>query len=209
MKNDNIIKKSKLVEKKEEKKQKLLESSFKLFTKKGIKNTSVEEITNEAGTAKGTFYLYFKDKYEVQDQLIIRKSKQLFNDAVKRLSKENITDFLDSLIFVIDYVIDQLNKNKLLLKFISKNLSWGVYNEKVTKMVDDNALGVHELFMKGIHDNKIKLKNPDVTLYMIIELVSSTCFNSIINKDPLPIDLYKPYLYNVIRKMVKEDDNEF
>ena len=209
MKNDNIIKKSKLVEKKEEKKQKLLESSFKLFTKKGIKNTSVEEITNEAGTAKGTFYLYFKDKYEVQDQLIIRKSKQLFNDAVKRLSKENITDFLDSLVFVIDYVIDQLNKNKLLLKFISKNLSWGVYNEKVTKMVDDNALGVHELFMKGIHDNKIKLKNPDVTLYMIIELVSATCFNSIINKDPLPIDLYKPYLYNVIRKMVKEDDNEF
>ncbi len=209
MKNDNIIKKSKLVEKKEEKKQKLLESSFKLFTKKGIKNTSVEEITNEAGTAKGTFYLYFKDKYEVQDQLIIRKSKQLFNDAVKRLSKENITDFLDSLIFVIDYVIDQLNKNKLLLKFISKNLSWGVYNEKVIKMVDDNALGVHELFIKGINDNKIKLKNPDVTLYMIIELVSSTCFNSIINKDPLPIDLYKPYLYNVIRKMVKEDDNEF
>ena len=209
MKNDNIIKKSKLVEKKEEKKQKLLESSFKLFTKKGIKNTSVEEITNEAGTAKGTFYLYFKDKYEVQDQLIIRKSKQLFNDAVKRLSKEKITDFLDSLIFVIDYVIDQLNKNKLLLKFISKNLSWGVYNEKVTKMVDDNALGVHELFIKGINDNKIKLKNPDVTLYMIIELVSSTCFNSIINKDPLPIDLYKPYLYNVIRKMVKEDDNEF
>lgn len=209
MKNDNIIKKSKLVEKKEEKKQKLLESSFKLFTKKGIKNTSIEEITNEAGTAKGTFYLYFKDKYEVQDQLIIRKSKQLFNDAVKRLSKENITDFLDSLIFVIDYVIDQLNKNKLLLKFISKNLSWGVYNEKVTKMVDDNALGVHELFIKGINDNKIKLKNPDVTLYMIIELVSSTCFNSIINKDPLPIDLYKPYLYNVIRKMVKEDDNEF
>ena len=209
MKNDNIIKKSKLVEKKEEKKQKLLESSFKLFTKKGIKNTSVEEITNEAGTAKGTFYLYFKDKYEVQDQLIIRKSKQLFNDAVKRLSKENITDFLDSLIFVIDYVIDQLNKNKLLLKFISKNLSWGVYNEKVTKMVDDNALGVHELFIKGINDNKIKLKNPDVTLYMIIELVSSTCFNSIINKDPLPIYLYKPYLYNVIRKMVKEDDNEF
>ena len=209
MKNDNIIKKSKLVEKKEEKKQKLLESSFKLFTKKGIKNTSVEEITNEAGTAKGTFYLYFKDKYEVQDQLIIRKSKQLFNDAVKRLSKENITDFLDSLIFVIDYVIDQLNKNKLLLKFISKNLSWGVYNEKVIKMVDDNALGVHELFIKGINDNKIKLKNPDVTLYMIIELVSCTCFNSIINKDPLPIDLYKPYLYNVIRKMVKEDDNEF
>ena len=35
------IKLSKIEEKKEEKKKKLMEASFKLFTKKGIKNTSV------------------------------------------------------------------------------------------------------------------------------------------------------------------------
>ena len=66
---DHIIKRRKKEEKKQEKKQKLLESSFNLFTKKGIKNTSVQEITENAGTAKGTFYLYFKDKYEVENQL--------------------------------------------------------------------------------------------------------------------------------------------
>lgn len=197
------IKLSKIEEKKEEKKKKLMEASFKLFTKKGIKNTSVQEITDDAGTAKGTFYLYFKDKYELQDQLIIRKSKQLFNDAVKELNKEKITGFEDGLIFIIDYVINELNKNRLLLKFISKNLSWGLYNEKVTKIVDDNALGVKELFLKAAEENKIKLENPSVTLYMIIELVSSTCFNSIMNKEPLSINEYKPYLYSTIRKMLK------
>lgn len=197
------IKLSKIEEKKEEKKKKLMEASFKLFTKKGIKNTSVQEITDDAGTAKGTFYLYFKDKYELQDQLIIRKSKQLFNDAVKKLNKEKITGFEDGLIFIIDYVIDELNKNRLLLKFISKNLSWGLYNEKVTKIVDDNALGVKELFLKAAEENKIKLENPSVTLYMIIELVGSTCFNSIMNKEPLSINEYKPYLYSTIKKMLK------
>lgn len=197
------IKLSKIEEKKEEKKKKLMEASFKLFTKKGIKNTSVQEITDDAGTAKGTFYLYFKDKYELQDQLIIRKSKQLFNDAVKELNKEKITGFEDGLIFIIDYVINELNKNRLLLKFISKNLSWGLYNEKVTKIVDDNALGVKELFLKATEENKIKLENPSVTLYMIIELVGSTCFNSIMNKEPLSINEYKPYLYSTIRKMLK------
>ena len=197
------IKLSKIEEKKEEKKKKLMEASFKLFTKKGIKNTSVQEITDDAGTAKGTFYLYFKDKYELQDQLIIRKSKQLFNDAVKELNKEKITGFEDGLIFIIDYVINELNKNRLLLKFISKNLSWGLYNEKVTKIVDDNALGVKELFLKAAEENKIKLENSSVTLYMIIELVGSTCFNSIMNKEPLSINEYKPYLYSTIRKMLK------
>ena len=201
---DHIIKRRKKEEKKKKKKQKLLESSFNLFTKKGIKNTSVQEITENAGTAKGTFYLYFKDKYEVENQLIIRKSKQLFEKAVNALKKQTITNFEDEIIFVINYVIDELNKNRLLLKFISKNLSFGLYNEKVSKITMDNALGLKELFIEGIKKNNVNLKNPEVTLYMIIELVSSTCFNSIINRQPLKIDLYKPYLFDAIKLLLKE-----
>lgn len=201
---DHIIKRRKKEEKKQEKKQKLLESSFNLFTKKGIKNTSVQEITENAGTAKGTFYLYFKDKYEVENQLIIRKSKQLFEKAVNALKKQTITNFEDEIIFVINYVIDELNKNRLLLKFISKNLSFGLYNEKVSKITMNNALGLKELFIEGIKKNNVNLKNPEVTLYMIIELVSSTCFNSIINRQPLKIDLYKPYLFDAIKLLLKE-----
>ncbi len=196
--------KSKIEVNKEEKKIKLFNSAFKLFTKKGIKDTSVQEITDDAGLAKGTFYLYFNDKYELQDKLVIRKSRQLFYQALKKLDNENIEKFDEKVIFIVDYIISYLNKNRLLLKFISKNLSWGLYNEKVTKIVDDNALGVRELFLKNVQDNDIKLKNPDVTLFMIIELVSSTCFTSIMNQEPLPIDEYKPYLYSAIKKILNE-----
>ena len=196
--------KSKIEVNKEEKKIKLFNSAFKLFTKKGIKDTSVQEITDDAGLAKGTFYLYFNDKYELQDKLVIRKSRQLFYQALKKLDNENIEKFDEKVIFIVDYIISYLTKNRLLLKFISKNLSWGLYNEKVTKIVDDNALGVRELFLKNVQDNDIKLKNPDVTLFMIIELVSSTCFTSIMNQEPLPIDEYKPYLYSSIKKILKE-----
>ena len=196
--------KSKIEVNKEEKKIKLFNSAFKLFTKKGIKDTSVQEITDDAGLAKGTFYLYFNDKYELQDKLVIRKSRQLFYQALKKLDNENIEKFDEKVIFIVDYIISYLNKNRLLLKFISKNLSWGLYNEKVTKIVDDNALGVREFFLKNVQDNDIKLKNPDVTLFMIIELVSSTCFTSIMNQEPLPIDEYKPYLYSSIKKILKE-----
>lgn len=196
--------KSKIEVNKEEKKVKLFNSAFKLFTKKGIKDTSVQEITDDAGLAKGTFYLYFNDKYELQDKLVIRKSRQLFYQALKKLDNENIEKFDEKVIFIVDYIISYLNKNRLLLKFISKNLSWGLYNEKVTKIVDDNSLGVREFFLKNVQDNDIKLKNPDVTLFMIIELVSSTCFTSIMNQEPLPIDEYKPYLYSSIKKILKE-----
>ena len=60
--------------------------------------------------------------------------------------------------------------------------------------------------MKGIKENNIHLENPDVTLFMIIELVGSTCFNSILYKEPLPINEYKPLLYKTIRNLIKSDN---
>ena len=43
-------------------------------------------------------------------------------------------------------------------------------------------------------------------LFMIIELVGSTCFNSILYKEPLPIEEYKPYLYRTIRNLIKDEE---
>lgn len=189
------------------KESRLLDNAFKLFTEKGVKDTSIQEITTKANVAKGTFYLYFKDKYEIRDVLIAEKSKKLFNSALKKLRKTNITNLPEQIIFIIDFVIDELKKNTILLKFISKNLSWGVYNQTVKKIYEtDSNLenGMRNLFLKGITEQNIKLKNPDVTLFMIIELVSSSCFNSILYDNPLPIEEFKPYLYETIRKLIIE-----
>ena len=189
-----------------DKKQRLLDTAFSLFSDKGIKNTSIQEIVDSANVAKGTFYLYFKDKYELQDILITKKSEKLFNEALNELRKNYIQNFSDQIIFIINYVIDELKKKPLLLKFISKNLSWGIYNKSLIKIYDNgenSESSFYSLFLKGVKENNIKLDNPEVTLFMIIELVSSTCFTSILDKRPLPIDEYKPYLYNAIRQFIK------
>lgn len=190
---------------KEEKENRLLNTAFKLFTEKGIKDTSIQDIVDNASVAKGTFYLYFKDKYEIRDILIVKKSEKLFSDALCSLRKNYISNFSDQIIYIINYVIDELTKNPLLLKFISKNLSWGVYNKTVLNLYEKSEHGesnLHDLFIKGVLENNINLSNPDVTLFMIIELVGSTCFNSILYKEPLPIKEYKPYLYNAIRNLM-------
>jgi len=190
------------------KETRLLDTAFKLFTEKGLKDTSIQDIVDNADVGKGTFYLYFKDKYEIRDILIIKKSRKLFNDALKALRKKtDINKLEDQIIFIINHVINALKRNHILLKFISKNLSWGAYSQTVNKLYENNENnddGIYQLFLKGIEENNIKLKNPEVTLFMIIELVSSTCFNSILYKEPLPIEDYKPFLYDTIRKLINE-----
>lgn len=201
------MKKSEIDNEKKNKESRLLDTAFNLFTEKGIKDTSIQDIVDNANVAKGTFYLYFKDKYEIRDILITKKSKKLFNDALEDLQKNYIENFSDQIIFVVNHVINALAKNTLLLKFISKNLSWGVYNETVTKLYDEaenHDDSIYAFFLKGIEKNNVKIKNPEVTLYMIIELVSSTCFNSILNNKPLPIEEFKPYLYDTIRALINE-----
>ena len=189
---------------KNEKEFRLLDTAFKLFTEKGIKDTSIQDIVDNANVAKGTFYLYFKDKYQLRDVLITKKSEKLFNEALSQMRKNYIENFPDQIIFIINYVIDELIKNPLLLKFISKNLSWGVYSETLnkfykTEQASSKEDGLYSLFIKGVKEHNIKLKDPNVTLFMIIELVSSTCFDSILYKIPLPIEEYKPFLYDTIR----------
>lgn len=191
----------------ENKENRLLDTAFNLFTEKGVKDTSIQEIVDNADVGKGTFYLYFKDKYEIRDILIAKKSHKLFNDALYALRKNYISNLADQVVFIANYVIDELKRNQILLKFISKNLSWGIYSSTVKKIYEDTENeedGIYQLFLKGIEENHIKLKNPDVTLFMIIELVSSTCFNSILNNEPLPIEKFKPYLYDAIRRLINE-----
>ena len=194
--------KSKIDENKEEKEKKILDSALKLFTEKGFKNTSIQEIVDNAGVAKGTFYLYFKDKYDIQDYLVTYKSKELFLEAISYVDKKEITNFADRFIGVIDYLIDEFKKDEDLLKFISKNLSWGVFGSRVSSLIDDSSIGVLDIFEKQIRENNLKIENPEVTLFMIIELTSSVVFSSITTSKPLPIDELKPQLYDKIRKIL-------
>ena len=143
----------------------LLDSAFELFTKKGFKNTSIQDIVDNSKVAKGTFYTYFKDKYELRDILIAKKSNNLFQSALKKLNKhKEITNLEDQVVFIINDIIDKLRKDKVLLTFISKNLSWGVYNETVTKLyekAEKEENSIYYFFMKSVKENNIKLKNID------------------------------------------------
>ena len=60
----------KLESNKLQKRTSLLNTAFNLFTTKGVSKTSIAEISKNAGIAKGTFYLYFKDKYDIRNKLV-------------------------------------------------------------------------------------------------------------------------------------------
>lgn len=192
----------KLDENKKIKQEALLSSAFKLFTEKGINNTSISDIVSSAKLAKGTFYLYFKDKYDIRDRLVTKQGNRLFENANVALEKSSCQNLEDCVVFIADNVIDQLNENQPLLKFISKNLSWAVFAN--IRIAGKDNMNCMDIFEELIKKSGRRFENKELMIFMIVELVNSTCYSAIIYKSPVELEELKPGLYDTIRGIIKQ-----
>lgn len=193
---------------KKKKRESLLSTAFSIFTSKGVSQTSISEIAERAGVAKGTFYLYFKDKYDIRNKLVAHKSNQLFMNAINGIDENAELDYYDKFIMIIDRIIDQLNENQSLLKFISKNLSWGIFKNALVTSDTDNDGYFKDIFDAMINESPKKLKDPEIMLFMIIELVSSSIYSPILYNEPVSVDELKPYLYSSVRSIISQHECE-
>lgn len=191
----------KVDENKKKKKETLFNSAYELFTTKGINSTAISDIVEKAGVAKGTFYLYFKDKYDIRNKLIAHKTHELFHEAKLALDAEHIQGLEEQLIFIINHIIDTLVDNKPLLNFISKNLVMGALRSALlTGENTDNDFT--EIFLNMVAADEYEYADIDVMLFTIVELAGSTGYNSIMYQEPIPIEQYKPFLYRSVRLII-------
>ena len=91
--------------KKELKERELLSAAYKLFISRGIEKTSIDDIVKMANVGKGTFYLYFKDKYEILNKIILKKSNEVIKDCLEKTDKLGIIDFKERTLIFIDLII--------------------------------------------------------------------------------------------------------
>ncbi|MCQ2523881.1 MAG: TetR/AcrR family transcriptional regulator [Lachnospiraceae bacterium] len=188
------------------KRESLLNTAYKLFTTKGIHDTSISDIVKEAGVAKGTFYLYFKDKYDINNKLVYHRSTKLFENAVDKLmaSDKANAPVKDKLIFIIDCVIDALADNKSLLMFISKNLGLGFYRYAMETAHNEDDSIIRKIDEEVLNEIDSSVTNPELMMYMIIELTGSSIFSSILYEKPVSIEELKPHLYTTILNIVDQ-----
>ena len=191
---------------KQQKRSSLLDTAFELFTTQGETKTSIADIVQRAGVAKGTFYLYFKDKHDIRNRLIAHKSAQLFSNAAAAMTMHGELCFIDKVLFLIDHIIDQLNADKSLLNFISKNLSWGVFKKALINMDNHENINFHEVYMDMLREADHTIREPEIMLFLIIELVSSTCYSAILSGEPTDIDSLKPYQFDTVRLIIRNHE---
>ncbi len=206
---DKVEKKSgKAAENKRLKRNALLSTAFELFTEQGIAGTSISDIVEKAGVAKGTFYLYFKDKYDLRDRLIRHKASQILEAGFEALDGEGIQNLEDKIVYLSGNIMDQLSNDKVLLRFIAKNLSWGMlkYEFSNKSSTASESGGFVERMEDAFAQSDVKYENPELMVYMIVELIGASCYSSILESDPAPFEKLRPYILRSIRAIIKDQE---
>lgn len=145
---------------KEQRRNLIIDAAEKVFFKKGIENSTMDDVAVEAELSKGTLYLYFKNKEDIQLAIAMRGSEILIDMMQKRLSEnktgyENLMEIADiSIAFSKKYPhyyefflffqitkIDELDTNESeIQKYLTEQSPLAIIHECVVKGIADKSL---------------------------------------------------------------------
>lgn len=183
------------------KKEKIMQAALKIFEKKGAEKTSVREIMTEAGFGLGTFYLYYSDKNDLQEKMVLNLATDIILNAERMCVQE---DPIERYISFVDYIIDYLISHPFELDLLSKNITWTLY----TKIENDYGLSEADSTLQFIlnkYDNLFLTNHTEseklYILSLTLEIMMSTCKSAVLEDSILTIDEMKPVLFAIIRKI--------
>ena len=160
--------------KKVEKKERLLTVSLDLFINKGFDHTSIEDITVEAGVAKGTFYNFFEKKEDVLLYYLDRELVKSRHEIEQKIDDmETVVDKLELLIITyLKYIFRNKGFAKVLVRERVCKIGTGKnWNEMVLmqaiKLLLDEAREQGELKKTVDLDNTAEIVFAIFTMYTI------------------------------------------
>lgn len=196
----------KLDEKKKQKREALLGAAYDLFTSQGIFDTSISDIVKKAEMAKGTFYLYFKDKFDIRTALITEKAGKLFSVVREKMRDKRADSLEETVIQLVDIIIDELEADKRMLEFISKNLRWGIFHKVILEGGNEVSDSFYDWYNELIRSSGRTFRNHELMIYMIVELVNSTCYNVILYQEPVGLEELKVELAKLIPVIIRNQE---
>ena len=178
-----------------------MDAALEVFRKKGLDKTSVRDIMKEAGFGLGTFYLYYDDKNDLKEKIVLNKAMDIIVSAEEACTGD---DPVERYISFVDYIIDYLIANPYELELLSENITWALY----TEIENDERLKEADSTLKFILNKYQNLFSKHYSesqqlyiLAMTLEIMMSTCKSALMEESILSIDEMKPVLFAVIKKI--------
>lgn len=196
---------SKISEKQQSKRINILDAAYELFIEKSVNNTSIDDVVKSAGIAKGTFYLYFKDKHDLMERIIIRKGALILRYVLEELKKKKEDcqmTFSDQMLFITDRIVDYLEQHKEIITLMGKNFSSCL--SYFNTIEDDELKAMLGELVRENAANGFPEQETLKRIYLIVTLVGSVCYDSFVYESPFKISEIKPLVFSSVRSIISE-----
>ncbi len=91
-------------------KERLIETSYQLFTRRGIGDVGVDEVVEKAGVAKATLYRHFPSKEDLVLAFLDRRAELWTGDVIERQPRERADDPEGQLLALFDVLDDWFHR---------------------------------------------------------------------------------------------------
>ena len=168
---------------KDEKRANIALSAIKLFCEKGIQQTSIDEIAKSAEVAKGTIYLYFKNKEEIVFtiwDILSEQHQEFFQKKITEnmSAKEKILQYLNFNEF--EENVDKEQVLKLFQHFVSSMLidETQLYTEYFESFFQRDYDFIYSYLNEGVEKAEFIIDDLDTLTNTIILLLKGLLVKS-------------------------------
>lgn len=170
---------------KERKRKAIADAARELFAEFGYRSVSMEQIAQRASVAKGTVYLYFKDKAELFDALAQELLEGL--QTVIRTYENKKISFFDEVHGIVYNLLMYRRSQRFFYKAAQEAKEFHTPAAVgVVEMFDKTVTGYLESRLRGaMEEGIIKPCNPSVLSFVIIRVYTALAFEWEETHEPL------------------------
>lgn len=153
-----------------EKRERLLQSGLKLFVANGVNNTSTSAIAKEAGTAAGTFFLYFPTKLDLVHELVLKIGREQSEHIRSLLSPE--LSVQETFAAIWDGSLRWFLENMEAYQYVRQVRDSGLIADEIVEQSEGYFEYYYNAIQRGLQEAQIKTYP--------VELIGNLLYNDIV-----------------------------
>lgn len=162
-------------------KEAICESAIKVFSERGYKGATMDEIAIVAGVAKGTLYYNFNSKEEIFNYIIqrgINSLREKINDT-----KESSLDEIKKLKKICKIQLTMFFENRDFFKVLLSQL-WGLEERQnlLRSVIKDYVDDIKVIIDEAIKNGYIKSNNSSILAHTFFGSITSTAIYDLIEE---------------------------
>ena len=187
------------------KRERILQTAQRLFSRFGLRKTTVEEIIRLTKIAKGTFYKYFPDKEALFLEVVEKESASLVTDI-----REAVSEVTSSLEKMRAYLLTKVRKITKLVNFYQVTREtvdeyWPQIEDIRKKYLAEEQKIVFEILRDGINRDELSVAAPELTANAIVIAVKGLESTWMLEESLMELEEGIDILLNVLFKGILKD----